>query len=275
MAFFLSKLNEAGGTEVSEAVATVGKGKITRQEWLNELEAKYGKNVLKDMIDQKVINELANKYNITISDEDVDREYQILKLTYNSPEENKTSEEKWKEQIRNSLLQEEILTKDVVISEKEMKEYYEKNEELFSIPSAYHLSHIIIETKEEANRTMKELSEGSSFEALAMEQSIEEFSANEGGNIGYIMASDERYPSEYVQEAKKLKEGKYSDPIKVEQGWAIIKLEGTLKGKKYAYKDVKQQIRREIALDQIKVDASTETLWEEAKVKWFYGRESY
>nr|WP_263323921.1 peptidyl-prolyl cis-trans isomerase [Neobacillus sp. Marseille-Q6967] len=271
VAFFLSKMNGADDTAVNETVATVGKSKITRQEWLNELEARYGKDVLKDMIDHQVINELADKYNMTVSDKDVEREYRILKLTYSSIEENKTSEKKWKEQIRNSLLQEEILTKDVVISEKEMKDYYEKNEELFSIPTAYHLSHIIVKTKEEANRTLKELSQGSSFAALAMERSIEEFSANEGGSIGYIMTGEERYPLEYIQAAKKLKEGKYSEPIKVEQGWAIIKLEGTLKGKKYSYKDVKQQIRREIALDQMKVDASTETLWEEAKVKWFYG----
>ena len=67
-----------------------------------------------------------------------------------------------------------------------MKAYYEKNKELFNIPTAYHLSHIIVKTSEEAEKAIKELSQGSSFSALAMERSIEEFSANEGGDIGYI-----------------------------------------------------------------------------------------
>lgn len=273
VAFFLSKLNEAGGAALKEeVVATVGKNKITRQEWLNELEARYGKDVLKDMIDQQVIKEMAAKYKIKVSEKDVEREYRILQTTYVSPGENKTSEKKWKDQIRNSLLQEEILTRDVVVSEKELQSYYEKNQKLFHIPTAYHIAHIIVETKDDAKKTLKELSQGSNFAALAMERSIEEFSANEGGDIGYLIEGEERYPSDYFAAAKKLKAGAWSDPIKVDEGYAIVKLEGKLKGKKYSYEDVKQQIRREIALEQMKTSASAATFWEEAKVEWFYVR---
>lgn len=271
--FFLSKVKEISGTADSEdVVATVGKSNITRQEWLNELELRYGKDVLKDMIDQKVIKEMATKYNIKVSEQDVDREFRILQTTYSSPSENKnTTENKWKEQIRNSLLQEEILTRDVKVSEKEMMAYFEENKDLFTIPDAYHLSHIIVKSSDEAKKALKELSQGSSFSTLAMERSIEEFSANEGGDIGYLMEGEERYPSEYLDTAKKLKKGAWSDPIKVEQGYAIIKLEGKIKDKKYSYDDVKQQIRREIALEQMKTSASTTTFWEEMKVDWFYG----
>lgn len=272
VAFFLSKMNEAGGTAIKEVVATVGKSEISRQEWLNELENRYGKDVLKDMIDQQVIKEMAAKYKIKVSEKDVEREYRILQTTYSTSSETKSSEKEWKEQIRNSLLQEEILTRDVVVSEKEMESYYEKNQALFDIPTAYHLAHIVVKTKEEANKAKKELSQGSNFSALAMEQSIEEFSANEGGNIGYLMEGDERFPAEYLEAAKKLKKGAWSDPIKVDQGYAIVMLKGKLKGEKYSYKDVKQQIRREIALEQMKTSASAETFWEEAKVEWFYDK---
>ena len=113
-------MNEVTGNGFNEeVVATVGKSNITRQDWLNELESRYGKDVLKDMIDQKVIKEMAAKYKIKVSNEDVEREYRILQTTYSSPSENKkTTEKKWKEHIRNSLLQEEILTRDVKVSEK-------------------------------------------------------------------------------------------------------------------------------------------------------------
>jgi foldase protein PrsA len=267
--FFFSKVKDTINDEV---VATVGKSKITRQDWLNELESRYGKDVLRDMIDQKVIKEMAAKYKIKISEKDVDREYRILQTTYSSPSENKmTTEKKWKEHIRNSLLHEEILTRDVKVSEKEMKAYFEKNKELFMIPAAYHLSHIVVKTSAEAEDALKELSQGSSFSALAMERSIEEFSANEGGDIGYILEGEERYPTEYIKAAKDLKEGTWSDPIKVEQGYAIVKFEGEITEKKYSYEDVKQQIRREMALEQMKTSASTTTFWEEMKVVWFYG----
>jgi foldase protein PrsA len=270
---FLSKAKEANGTMMKdEVVASVGKSSISRKVWIDELEARYGKDVLKDMIDQQVIKEMADKYKIKIADQDVEREFRMLQTTYKSTSKNKNADEKkWKEQIRNSLLLEEILTKDVVISNKELNSYYEKNKQLFNIPTAYHLSHIIVKTKSEASKALKELAQGSSFSALAMERSIEEFSANEGGDIGYVSEEDEQYPSDYIKNAKKMKVGTYSDPIKVEQGYALLKLEGKIKGKEYSYEDVKEQIRRQIALEQMKIPASARTFWDEAKVEWFYG----
>lgn len=275
VSFFLSKANETSGALINdEAVATVGKITISRQDWLNELEARYGKDVLKELVDQKVIEEMAAKYKIKISDQEVEREFRMLQTTYNSPnQKGQANEKKWKEQIRSSLLLEELLTKDVAVSNKEMKSYYDKNISFFHIPTAYHLSHLVVKTKKEAEKASKELAQGSSFSALAMERSIEEFSANEGGDIGYINEEDERYPAEYTQAAKKLKKGSYSGPIKVEQGYALIKLEGKINGKKYSFEDVKEEIRRQIALEQMKTPASATTYWDEAKVKWFYGND--
>lgn len=275
IAFFLSQANMAGGTAISgETVATIGKEAITRQEWLNELEARYGKDVLKEMIDQKVIKEMAAQYKIKVSDSEVKREFRLLQTTYNSfSQKNNTDEKKWKEQIRTSLLLEELLTKDVEVSTEELTSYYHKNKDLFNVPGAYHLSHIIVNTLEEAEQTSRELAQGSNFSTLAMERSIEEFSANEGGDIGYISEDDERYPMEYIETAKKLELKTYSDPLKVEQGYAIIKLEGKISGQSYSFDDVKEQIRRQIALEQMKSPASATTFWDAAEVEWFYGKD--
>ncbi|MEH7376761.1 MULTISPECIES: peptidyl-prolyl cis-trans isomerase [Bacillaceae] len=275
IAFFLSKANLAGGAVMNEeAVATVGKKTILRQEWLNELEARYGKDVLKEMVDQKVIEEMAAKYKIKITNQDVEREYRMLQATYNSlSKQTVKNEEKWKEQIRSNLLLEELLTKDVEVSTDELSNYYEKNKELFHVPPAFHLSHIVVSTEEEADQALQELAQGSNFSTLAMERSIDEFSANEGGDIGYLSEEDERYPVQYIQIAKELKKGAYSMPIKVDQGYAIIKLEGKINGKKYSFKDVKEQIRRQIALEQMKSPATASTFWDDAKVDWFYGKE--
>lgn len=272
VAFFLSKAKGASSPPLDEEVASIGGSSISRQEWLNELEARYGKDVLKDMIDQKVIKEMAEKYKIDVSDQDVDREFRLIQTTYGSSSQNKlVDEKKWKEQIKNNLLLEDILTKDVIVSNQEMEKYYQENKSMFDVPTAYHLSHIIVKTKKEAQKTVKELSQGSSFSALAMERSIEEFSANQGGDIGYITGDDEQYPKKYIQAAKKLKKGKWSEPIKVDQGYAIIKLQGVIHGKKYSYKEVKDSIRRQVAMEQMKIPATARNFWDEAKVDWFYG----
>ncbi|XJZ27396.1 peptidyl-prolyl cis-trans isomerase [Bacillota bacterium Lsc_1132] len=271
--FFAKSEGTSGFAAANEKVATVGGESISRQDWLNELEARYGKEVLKDMIDQKVIRETAAKYKITVSDEDVRRQLRMAQAVYgSSAAENKAvDEKKWKEQVKNSLLLEEILTKDVVVSENEMKKYYKENRDQFRVPTTYHLSHIVVKTEAEAKKALKELSQGSSFSALAMERSIEEFSANQGGDIGYISQDDEQYPAEYLQTAKKLKAGKYSGPIKIKQGYAIIKLHKVIKGHTYTFDEVKNQIRRQIAMEQMKTPASATAFWDEVKVDWFYG----
>jgi foldase protein PrsA len=275
VAFFLSKEKATSGASLKkEVVATIGTSTISRQVWLSELEARYGKDVLKDMIDQSVIKEMAAKYHIKVSDQDVDREFRMMETTESdNSQNNQASEKKWKQQIRNSLLLEEILTKDVVVPEQQLKNYYAKNKNLFNVPTAYHLSHIIVKTKSEANQVLKELKHGSSFSVLAMERSNDEFSANAGGDIGYI-SDDEQYPMEYIQAAKELTKGAWSKPIKVEQGYAVLELEGKITGEEYSFTDVKEQLRRQIALEQMKIPENARSFWNEAKVKWFYGDEN-
>ena len=276
IAFFLSKTNLAGRTLLNkEAVATIGKKAILRQEWLNELEARYGKDVLKEMVDQKVVEEMAAKYKIKVSGRDVEREFKMLQATTNSfTKQNNKNEKRWKEQIRINLLLEELLTKDVKVSKSELESYYEKNKDLFNVPSAYHVSQIVVATLEEADKAIQELAHGSDFSTLAMERSSDEFSANEGGDIGFISEGDERYPSQYIEIAKELKKDSYSLPIKVDEGYAILKLEGKITGRKYTFADVKEQIRRQIAIEQMKSPASASTFWDDAGVEWFYENET-
>lgn len=260
-----------GAGNAHEKVAVIGDRSISRQEWLNELEKRYGKDVLQDMVDQRVVKEIADKNKIFVSNKEVDQEFRLSQGTYSAPVQSKMDEQKWKSQIKYNLLLEEILTKDAVVTEKEMKKYYKRNQNLYKVPSVYHLSQIVVKTKSEADKAYNELSQGSGFSALAMERSIDEFSANQGGDIGFISKESEQYPESYIQTAQDLKTGKWSKPIKVDQGYAIIKLHKGIKGKSFSFADVKNQIRRQIAMEQMKTPASARIFWDEAKVTWFYG----
>jgi foldase protein PrsA len=254
-----------------ESVAEIGKETISRQEWLTELEERYGEETLRDLIDQKVVKQMADDYDIQVSDKAVDRELTIYKAMYSSAGNEPKTEDKWKQQIKYSLLLEELLTKDVKVSEEDMKSYYEQNNSLFDIPASYHLSQIVVETKKEADAAVKELKEGSSFAAMAMERSIDEFSANQGGDIGFINEEDELVAPEVVEVAKSLKPEEWTGPVKVENGFAIIYLHEKLEGKKYAFEEVKNQIRRQIALEQMDIPVSARAFWNDAEVSWFYG----
>lgn len=254
----------------NEVVARIGDKQITRQEWLGELETHYGKQILEDMIDEQVIKHMAKKYNITISDEIIDREITMIKTMYNTFDNEKINDENWREQIELSILLEELLTKDVSISEEEMKKFYEENIDLYEIPKTFHLSHIVVKTEEEAEQVRKELENGSSFSVLAMEKSIDEFSASRGGELGFVSGQSEYVPPSYYEAAREMTENKWSEPLKVDEGYAVIMLHETIEEVSYSFDEVKDQIRRQIAIDQMKGSISVQPFWEEAGVTWFY-----
>jgi foldase protein PrsA len=254
-----------------ETVAEIGKETISRQEWLTELEERYGEETLRDLVDQEVVRQMAADYEIKISDKAIERELNIYKAMYSSAGNEPKSEEKWRRQIKYSLLLEELLTKDVKISEEDMKKFYEQNKSLFEIPASYHLSQIVVKTKKEADSAVKELKGGSSFEALAMERSIDEFSANQGGDIGFINEEDEQVAPLVIDAAKSLKPENWTGPVELENGYAIIYLHEKLEGKKYGFNEVKNQIRRQMALEQMDIPVSARAFWNEAEVSWFYG----
>lgn len=268
LSFLLFKGDGSG-----EAVAKVGGDKITRQEWMSEMETKYGKSTLSELIDQKVIEEAGKKYGVKISDKAVDLELKMVKTMYGGNFTDEMSEDKWRRQIRNNLILEELLTADVSVSEEEMKSYYEQNSSQFQVPDTYHISQIIVKTKEEAEQTLTELDEGSSFSVLAMERSIDEFTASLGGNAGYVSDDDEHIPAEVLEQVKTLKPGKWTKPIKTENGYAVVMLHEHLKGENYSFKEVKSMIRRQIALEQMDVPVSAKPFWKEAKAEWFYGEQ--
>jgi foldase protein PrsA len=261
----------ASSTE--EVVATVGDQSITRQEWLHQLEKLYGKETLKDVINRKVIYQLAEKYNIKVDQKVVEQEMTMIKAMYNSVDhETITDEEEWRKQIEYNLLLEEMLTRDVTIPAEDIKEFYEENESLYKIPTTYHLSHITVKSKEEADQVMTELESGSDFSVLAMEKSTDEFSSNQGGDLGFITKESGYLPKEYENSLTSLKPAEWDGPIKVGEEYAILYLHEVIEGKEYSFEDVKEHIRRQLALGQIEGKVTAEQFWNEVGVDWFYNK---
>ncbi|PJZ02323.1 MULTISPECIES: peptidyl-prolyl cis-trans isomerase [Bacillus] len=275
VAYTLTK-SQAGASPSGESIATVGSKSVTRQEWLKEMEDQYGKSTLEDMINARVVEQLAKKNNLKVSKNEIDREFLLIKAVNNSfYEDERTTEKEWKDQIRYNILLEELLTKDIDISNKEMKTFYNKNKELYQFDDSYRIRHIVVKDEEEAREVLKELKGGSSFEAVAAERSADRYTSPYGGDLGFVTEASDNIPSAYIEEAKTLKEDEWSDePIKVSNGYAVIQLKEKLKARTFSYDEVKDQIRRQIAMDQLGDKATVKTLWKEADVSWFYGEKS-
>lgn len=250
-------------------VATVGDTQITRKALLQELEKMYGDEVSRTLVNQEVVKQMAKKYKVTVSDEAVEREWNMIKTMYTrSPMLQTSSEEVVKQQIKSSLLLEELLVKDVTIAEEELESYYEQNKETFALDEAFHLSHIVVETKEEAEAVIKDLKGGSSFPSLAMEVSTDELTANQGGDLGFLTAKTEMYPSSYLEEAQGMKDASWSDAFSVEDRYVVLYLHEKVEGVTYSFKEVKDQIRRQLALEHMEGTVDPSIFWEEVGVEW-------
>lgn len=269
----IPEIVETATSTTDEVVATVGNQTITHQDWLNQLEKSYGEETLKEIINREVIYQLADKYSIQISDEDVEQELIMIKAMYNSDDNEKISnQEEWKEQIKYNLLLEKVLTRDVTIPEENIKSFYLENQNLYQIPKSFHLSHIRVKTKGEADTVLKELEAGSDFGALAMEKSIDEFTASQGGDIGYVTKESGYLPKEYEEVLSMLKVDKAQGPIQVGEEYAVLYLYDVVEGKEFTYEDIKEHIQRQLALGQIEGQVTAEDFWAEIGVNWFYGK---
>ncbi|MEC1592320.1 peptidyl-prolyl cis-trans isomerase [Bacillus spizizenii] len=275
VAYTLTK-SQAGASPSGESIATIGGKSVTREEWLKEMEDRYGKSTLEDMINIRVVEQLAKKNNLKVSKNEIDREFLLVKAVNNSfYEDEHTTEKEWKDQIRYNILLEELLTRDIDISNKELKSFYNKNKELYQFDDSYRIRHIVVKDEEEAREVLKELKGGSSFEAVAAERSTDRYTSPYGGDLGFVTEASDNIPSAYIEEAQTLKEDEWSDePIKVSNGYAVIQLKEKLKARTFSYDEVKDQIRRQIAMDQLGDKATVKTLWKEADVSWFYGEKS-
>lgn len=262
------------GMNGSETIAKIGDEEISRADWMEKLESLYGKETLKGMVNEEVVRQAAKKHHISITEKEFDNEWKLQQSLYgsigNTP--GLTSDKELKRQLESSILLEKLLTEEVNIPNKSIKAYYEKNKNLYDIPDAYRLSHIVVKTKKEAEAILSELKEGSAFDVLAMERSQDDFTANKGGDLGYVVLDSETIPREYSDYVKLMKKNEWKGPVKTEEGYAILYLSDQIKGSKLTYKEIKPTLKRQMAMEQMNTSASAEMFWDEIGVDWFYGK---
>ena len=251
-------------------VASVGEVSIERQQLWDELEQRFGQEVLSDLIDEEVIRQTAMEYDISVSEKELETELTLIKAKYGSYDEQYLwNERNWEGQIEQKMLLEKILVQSVQIPENAVEEAYRTNKDRYTVDKTYHLSHIVVEDKEIAQSLYEQLQDGASFGTLSLEQSLDVTSAFHDGDIGYINEEQSRYPS-YFKQAAKLKAGQYSKPFKIEEGYALIFVHEVIKAKTFSFKEVKNMIERELALEEIDHAITASYFWDELGVKWNY-----
>ncbi|MHA6481510.1 peptidylprolyl isomerase [Paenibacillus sp. strain BS8-2] len=243
-----------------EAIASVGGRMITKRQLTDELYEQYGDAVLRTLMLREAMELEAASNNIKITQEQMDRELALSAEGYESEEQFFTvmeeqlglTREQVLEDTRYKLLLEAITASTVLVTDQEVDAYIELHEEQFAPQAEYHLRWILTETSKQADGIIVKLADGESFEVLASSYSLDEFTREAGGDLGFIESGDPFYDSALLAEAGRLEIGEIAGPIAIQSGFAIIQLMGTKSTEGLQGKLLLDTVRKQIALEKAK-----------------------
>ena len=242
----------------SEVVVETNAGNITKEEFYNAMKERYGDEVIRDLVHERVLSK-----QFKVSDKEIDKELENLKEMY-GPQYEAAVQQNGEEVIRNmvklDLLRQKAAMKDIKITEKEMKKYYDEYKPKVKA------SHILVDDEKTAKEIKAKLDNGEDFAKLAKEYSKDPGSAENGGDLDWFGPG--QMVKEFEDAAYALKVGEISQPVKTDYGYHVIKL--TDKEEKKSFDDMKKEIELELKkqkLDAAKIESELEKLMKEAKVE--------
>jgi peptidyl-prolyl cis-trans isomerase C len=147
------------------------------------------------------------------------------------------------------------------ISESAIRGLYQEQVRLSRQTEEIRARQIVVATQAEADAIRKLLGSGGSFEALAMERSLDAATRFNGGDLGYFTA--DIMPDSY----ESAKAGQTIGPFQVEGGWALVKVEDRRPEQPITLEAARPQIVRFLTYDQVR--DLLEKLRGQAKVQTF------
>jgi peptidyl-prolyl cis-trans isomerase C len=134
----------------------------------------------------------------------------------------------------------------------------------------YKLRHIQLDSEADAKGVISKLASGARFETLAAE-STDLGSKNDGGDLGWIKVSSgadgktEGLPAPFAEAVRKLAVGGFTrEPVKTEEGYHVILLEGKRELPVGNYESYQAEIRE--SLQQQALDKEVQALIKKAKI---------
>ena len=234
-------------------IALVGEEPITKESFYNELTRLAGGEVLSQLIAETVIRNAARVAGISVSTERINAEFDAVKNEVGPGFKDLLAqygmtEDDLRRNIEVSLLAFEVSTKDIVITDAEVENFYKTNLDKFRTEEQVRASHILVKTAEEAQAVIAELEQGKAFDDVAAERSIDTGSAVVGGDLGFFQRGD--MVQEFEDAAFSLEVGKTSDIVKTDYGYHVILVTERIDSKPISLEEAREFIVRKIKEQQ-------------------------
>lgn len=117
-------------------------------------------------------------------------------------------------------------------------------------PEEFLVRHIVLASETEGRAVLRAIGSGADFGDLARERSLDTTSAIKGGDLGWV--TQDQLPPSLAEVLNTLKEGAVAtNPVKTLSGWHVLLLEDRRDGTAPALEAVENQIRQELATEQM------------------------
>jgi parvulin-like peptidyl-prolyl isomerase len=205
------------------------------------------------MIERKLQIQIAKRRGIKVTDEEVKDAIARLRRLGEAPNENDPKEmASIKDQLTALRIINQQVRSSLMVSDEEMRRFYEQHQERFLLPPEVRISQILIalgpgtemlHVREKAQRVYALLKKGESFEELAAQYS-EGAEGRRGGSLGFVRIGD-MLPQ--IQNAiQGLSPDQASEPIASPLGMHIIRVDERKPAQYRPYEEVREDIRNAV-----------------------------
>lgn len=242
------------GFNKGEAVATVNGTAIEKDALYEQMVKTSGAEALEGMISDEIIRQEAKKADITVAQDEIDAEMAVYEENYGGAEglasaieTSGMTMEDLENEMETYLKIEKLIGPDIEITDEAIQTYFEENKAALGQSAEVEASHILTETKEQAEEVAKKLADGGDFAKLAAEYSIDTATAENGGELGSF--GEGEMAAEFEKAAFAMKPDEISEPVETEFGFHVIKVTGKTEAAEATLEGSKEKIK-EILFDE-------------------------
>jgi parvulin-like peptidyl-prolyl isomerase len=159
---------------------------------------------------------------------------------------------------KNAMLQRYLQTQVQLkpVTDEDVKAHYDKVKAQMGTRE-FQLRAIMLNSEQRAKEVRDQAAKGKDFAELARQWSLAP-SATRGGDLGWVSfktpakeGATQGLPLPLAQAVEKLQKGKSSEPVQVQNGWWIVKLEDVRPTKMPTLEEAKAQIQRMLQTQQV------------------------
>jgi foldase protein PrsA len=248
-------------------IVVINGEKITRSRFLAELEEAQGANVLRRMIQEKLVLQQAAKKGVLPTPAQIQAE--IAELRQSDPDMerqlrlNGKTDADLEHDIQGRLAAARLIAADVKLSDREMKQLWAANQKKFNRPEGRKIAMILAKTSDIAEKARRSMAAGADAEFASQNAGM----ALPGGR-SQIIAYRGQLPPRLEQQVFAMKTGEVSPVLSLGKMFAVVKILDQVPAHQKSFDEVKDRLALAVKVRKGKSQPELiQSLQKEAKIE--------